>query len=118
MKMLSKDARGFIEEVAMYVRSDARAKTVAPRVTSLLTKVTAAAKREQNAQVKSAVALLEPEKKRIEAVLVRLLGHSVECQYSIDESLVGGIKIQVADWIVDSSLTTQVASIARSILSV
>jgi F-type H+-transporting ATPase subunit delta len=118
MKMLSKDARGFIEEVAGFVRSDARAKTVAPRVTSLLTKVTASAKREQNAQVKSVVQLSGPEKKQIEKLLIRLLGHAVECHFSIDESLVGGIKIQVADWIVDSSLTTQVATIARSAESV
>lgn len=118
MKTLSKDARGFIDEVATYVRSDARAKTVAPRVTSLLTKVTVAARRENNAQVKSAVVLNEQEKKRIEVLLRRLLGHSVVCHYSIDESLIGGIKIQVADWVVDSSLATQVAAIARSVTSV
>jgi F0F1-type ATP synthase delta subunit len=118
MKTLSKDARGFIEEVATYVRQDARAKAVAPRVNTLLTKVTAAAKREQNAAVKSAVALLAPEKKRIESVLGKLLGHAVTCHYRIDESLIGGITIQVADWVVDSSLATQVAAIARAITSV
>ena len=116
--MLSKDARGFIEGVATYLRSDARAKTMIPRVQSLLTKVTTAAKKEQSAQVKSVVALLEPEKKQVETVLVRLLGHTVECHYSIDKSLVGGIKIQIADWVVDSSLTTQLTNIARSIVSV
>ena len=118
MKTLSKDARGFIEGVASYIRSDARAKTMVPRVASLITKVTTAAKREQSAQVKSAVELFPEEKKRIEAILVRLLGHTVECHYSIDTSLVGGIKIQVADWIVDSSLTTQVTTIAHSLSSV
>lgn len=118
MKTLSKDARGFIEGVATYIRSDARAQRVVPKVQSLLTKVTAQAKKEQSAQVKSAVLLLGLEKKRIEALLARLLGHSVECHYSVDEGLIGGIKIQVADWIVDSSLTTQVTAIARSIVSV
>jgi F-type H+-transporting ATPase subunit delta len=118
MKALSKDERGFIDEVASFVRSDARAKTAVPKVQSLITKVTAAAKKEQSAQIKSAVHLLVPEKKRIEAILVRLLGHVVECHYSVDESLIGGIKIQVADWIVDSSLTTQLVDIARSARSV
>jgi len=118
MKMLSKDARGFIEGVATYIRSDTRAKRMVPRVQSLLTKVTAAAKKERTAKVKSAVALLPVEKKRIEMILARLLGHSVACQYSIDKTLVGGIKIQVADWIVDSSFTTQLTDIARSITSV
>jgi F0F1-type ATP synthase delta subunit len=118
MKTLSKDARGFIDEITTYVRSDARAQTVAPRVTTLLTQVTAAARREQTAQVKSAVTLLGPEKKRIEAVLVRLLGHAVECRYSVDKSLIGGIHIQVADWIVDSSLATQVATIAHAVTAV
>jgi len=118
MKMLSKDARGFIEGVASFVRSDARAKTMIPRVQSLLTKVSAAAKKEQNAVVNSVVTLLPAEKKRIETLLERFLGHEVECHYSIDTSLVGGIKIQVADWVVDSSLTTQLTRIARSIVSV
>lgn len=118
MKTFSKDARGFIEGVASYIRSDARAKSVVPKMQSLITKVTVAARKEEHAEVKSAVMLLLPEKKRVEALLAKLLGHSVTCHYSIDGSLVGGIKIQVADWIVDSSLATQVATIARSILSV
>lgn len=118
MKTLSKDARGFIEEVATYVRADARAKAVAPRVGTLLTKVTAAAKREQNAAVKSALPLIAPEKKRIELILAKLLGHTVSCHYRTDASLIGGIKIQIADWIVDSSLATQVATIARDITAV
>lgn len=116
--MLSKDARGFIEGVASFVRSDARAKTMIPRVQSLLTKVTEAAKKEQSAQVKSTVLLVGPEKNRIETLLTHLLGHTMECHYSIDTSLVGGIKIQVADWVVDSSLTTQLTRIARFIVSV
>jgi F-type H+-transporting ATPase subunit delta len=118
MKVLSKDARGFIEGVATYIRSDARAKTMIPKVQSLLTKVTADAKKEQSAEIKSALALLPAEKKYIEALLADLLGHAVNCRYSIDATLVGGIKIQVADWVVDSSLTTQLTNIARSIESV
>ena len=118
MKVLSKDARGFIDSVASYVNSDVRAKNVAPKVQSLLTKVTAAAKKEENAQVQSAVALLPAENKRIEALLTTLLGHTVTCHYSIDPVLIGGIKIQVADWVVDSSLTTQLRTIAQTVSTV
>jgi len=118
MKVLSKDARGFIDSVASYVNSDVRAKNVAPKVQSLLTKVTAAAKKEENAQVQSAVALAPSEKKRIEALLAGLLGHTVICHYSIDSMLIGGIKIQVADWVVDSSLTTQLATITQTVSTV
>ncbi len=115
MKTLSKDERGFIEEVASYVTGDERVKTAVPKVQSLLSKVTASAKREQNALVTSAVPMLSTEKKRIEDVLGRFLGHTVQCHYTIDESLVGGLKVQVADWIVDSSLTTQLRDIAQSL---
>ena len=118
MKTLSKDARGFIEGVAAFVRSDARAKSAAPKVQLLLNKVTASAKKEENAQVETAVILLPPEKKRIEDVLAGLLGHTVTCHYSINTALIGGIKIQVADWIVDSSLSSQLTTIAHSRLSV
>jgi F-type H+-transporting ATPase subunit delta len=118
MKTLSKDARGFIEEVASFVRSDARAKSAIPRVQSLITKVTASARKEENAQVKSAVVLTPGEKNHVETLLTKLLGHAVTCHYSVDTSIVGGIKIQVADWIVDSSLTSQLTDIAHSITNV
>jgi ATP synthase F1 delta subunit len=118
MKVLSKDERGFIEGIASYVRSDTRARTAVPKVQSLLTKVTAAAKREQTAQIKSAVGLTAPEKKRVETLLSKLLEHNVECHYSVDASVLGGLKIQVADWVVDSSLSSQLKGIARFIASV
>jgi F0F1-type ATP synthase delta subunit len=118
MKVLSKDERGFIDSVASYVNSDARAKSVAPKVQSLLTKVTAAAKKEENAQVQSAVELLPAEKKHIEVMLAKLLGHTITCHYTRDAALIGGIKIQVADWIVDSSFMTQLHSVAQSLLTV
>lgn len=118
MGTLSRDARGFIEGVTRYIRSDSRAKGVLPKVRSLLTRVTSQAKKEQVAHVTSAVALGAPEKKRTESALSGLLGHPVQCVYRIDASLLGGMKIQVADWIVDTSLLTQLGNIARSIVSV
>lgn len=118
MKSLTQDERGFIEGIASYIKSDARARGAVPKVKSLLAKVTASAKKEQSAQIISTVLLTDAEKKRIESILNKLLGHTVECHYSIDKSLIAGIKIQVADWIVDSSIITQVATMTRSIISV
>ena len=51
-------------------------------------------------------------------LLAGLLGHTVTCHYSINTALIGGIKIQVADWIVDSSLSSQLTNIAHSLLTV
>ena len=118
MKALSKDARGFIDSVASYVRSNAKTRSVAPKFQSLISKVTTAAKQEENAQVQSVVPLLPSEKKHVESILITLLGHPVTCHFSLNASLGGGIKIQVADWIVDSSLTTQLTSIAHSLSTV
>ena len=69
MKPLSKDARGFIEGVTSYIRSDARGKQVLPRVEALFTKVTNAAKKERVATVTSVLSLSESEKLSVERVL-------------------------------------------------
>lgn len=116
MKTLTKDARGFIEGVTAYIRQDRAGARVLPRVESLFTKVTATAKRERSARVLTAVPLTGAERDTVTKSLEKILGHAVECDFKVSEELLGGIKVQVADWVVDSSLATQLASIAESLM--
>ncbi len=116
MKTLSKDARGFIEGVTSYIRSDARASQVLPRVNSLLAKVTLAAKKERVATVSSYVPLTVGEKTSVTRMLVKLLGHDVEPRFQENAELLGGMKIQVADWVVDTSLSSQLANLTRTLV--
>lgn len=117
MNTLTKDARGFIDGVTEYIRSESHEKSLLPRVQSLFTKVTSQAKKENQAEVQSAVVLTRGEKNEIEQLLARLLGHRVTCQYRHAPAILGGIKITVADWVVDSTLATQLTTIAGSLES-
>lgn len=116
MKTLSKDARGFIEGVTRYIRSDSRGKQVLPRVSALFTKVTTAAKKERVASVSSVVLLTEAEKTLVKRVLVRILGHDVDCRFTMDPVLLGGMRIQVADWVVDTSLSSQLNALSQTLV--
>ena len=112
---LTKDAKGFIEGVVSYLSTDASAPSVMPRVTTLLHKVSAQAKKERLAKVYSVVSLTTDEKKLIIHVLTKLLGHTVEIEPVIDTHLVGGLRIQVADWILDTSLDHQLEEMMMSL---
>jgi len=116
MKPLSKDARNFVEGVTRYIRRGKHGKDVLPRVQSLFTKVTGAAKKERTASVTSVIVLSENEKLNIKHIVGNLVGHDIDCQFRLDPVLLGGMKIQIADWIVDTSLSSQLTNMARTLL--
>ena len=60
--------------------------------------------------------LFRSEKEAVTKMLERILGHEVECKFTVHEELVGGMKIQVADWVVDTSLSSQLASMSESLI--
>ena len=111
---LTKDAKGFIDGVVSYLSSEKSGPTVMPRVTTLLHKVSAQAKKERFAKVTSVVSLTTDEKKHIALILTKLLGHGVEIETVVDTHLVGGLRIQVADWILDTSLDRQLTEMVSS----
>jgi F-type H+-transporting ATPase subunit delta len=115
MKTLSKDTRGFIDGVVKYIRNDSRGKEIIPRVSALFTKVTSAAKKERIATVTSAVLLTESEKKAVAGTLTGILSHDVECRFSVTPELLGGLRITVADWVVDTSLSGQLMRLTQSL---
>lgn len=116
MKTLSRDARGFIEGVTTYIRSDAHARQVLPKVSALFSKVTTAAKKERVATVSTCITPTESEKTAVTEMLERILGHEVECRFTVNEELLGGMKIQVADWVVDTSISSQLTSMSESLI--
>lgn len=111
---LTKDAKGFIEGVVSYLSNEKSEPAVMPRVATLASKVSAQAKKERFAKVYSVVKLSSDEKKHIARVLTSLLGHGVELESTIDTHLVGGLRIQVADWILDTSLDYQLKEMLSS----
>ncbi len=118
MKPLTRDARGFIDGVTKYIQTEGTTQTVLPKVQNFFSKVTGQAKKERLATVTTVVALTQPEKSALEKILTKLLGHDVECNYATDAKLLGGMKVQVADWVVDSSIQTQLSALAESLKSI
>lgn len=111
MNALSKDAKGFVDAVVSQLVDlpVGRQEGTVNRVRSLLSKVTAQAKHEKNAHVESALPLTSEEKTAVEALLAKLLGHSVDVAYKVNPDVIAGLRIRVADWVLDSSFLGQLA---------
>ena len=109
---MSQDAHDFVDGVVSYLKKDRHSKTALPKVQAFLGKVTAAAKKQKVARVESALALTQTEKDTIKSALVHHLGHEVGLECSINTNLLGGLKNQIGDWIVDTSLKSQLDQMA------
>lgn len=113
---LTKDARGLVSEVVAYLKKDTRVTSVAPRMQTLLTKVSSQAKREKTAHVQTSVAMTELEKKKISSVLEEMVGHEMELVNEVNAQIIGGLHIQVGDWVVDTTLSGQLTDMARRLI--
>ena len=67
--------------------------------------------------VTSALPLSEDQKKRVEERLLETTGFvSLETEYAVDESLLGGLVIRIGDRVVDSSIKTRLEEIRRDLM--
>jgi len=87
-----------------------------PDVQILLEKVTSQAKKEKYARVEGSVPFTEDEKKKISSVLAKLIGHPVILRSRISPDVLGGVKIQVGDWVVDTTLKYQLGKLSEVLL--
>ncbi len=88
-----------------------------PDVKILLEKITSQAKKEKVAKVETSVACTDKEKKAIGAFLAKLIGHPVTVQTHVNPNVLGGLRIQVGDWIVDTTLVNQLNKLSDVLLS-
>ncbi len=117
MTSLTRDARFFVDGVTKYLRGSGAAGTMLPKVTAALHKITTSARAGKLARVESSVALSSKEKSDISRFLSRLLSHEVFLQCTINKELIGGFRIVVGDWIVDTSIATQLSSMQEQLTS-
>lgn len=116
MAALHKDARFFVDGITTYLRSEGKlGDGVIPRMTALFDKVTSSAKGQKIAHVESAVPLNATEKQKISLLLARLLGHDVEFDYLVEKHAIGGFKIQVGDWVVDTTIRGQIDALQNAL---
>ncbi len=68
------------------------------------------------AHVSTPIALTEAEKDKVEQRLLETTGYkSFEMEYSVDESLIGGMVIRIGDRVVDSSIRTKLYNLTREL---
>ena len=113
---MTKDARGFVQGVVDYLRKDGNNSHSVPKVQSLLYKVTETAKRQKQAHVESAVKLTIVEQQALSRVLSRVMGHEVGVDCIVTPSLIAGVRIQMADWIVDTSFQSQLTEMKHLLI--
>ncbi len=109
---LTKDERGLVDGVVSYLRHEGRSKTMVPKVQAFLGKVTSRAKKEKIAKIESSVSLTTEEKEGLAKALFHHLGHEVELDCVVKPEIVAGFRIQVADWVVDATLTSKLEQMA------
>ncbi len=107
MKSLHSDARGFVTGVMTQLKKTGKASAMTPRVQSLLMKMTAGARKERQAIVESPVKLSADEERSIEQILARVSGHDVSLETRIEPDLIAGIRIQMGDWVMDTSMKSE-----------
>ena len=112
MKSAAKDARGFVEGVMSHLKQTGKARAVSSKVQSLLFKMSSSAKREHQATVESSVKLTPSELQHIARMLAIHTGHEVGVTSVITPSLIGGIRITMADWVMDASVSSQLHAMA------
>ncbi len=113
---ITKDARNFVDGIVSYLKKDKHVTQVVPKVRALLGKVTAQAKKQKIAHIESAIQLSQTEKTLIEKTLVHHIGHDVELDCQINAEVLGGIRIQIGDWIIDTSLKSQLEQMATVLI--
>lgn len=116
MTLLAKDTRGFVNSVVANLRKEGKAPTQLPRLQEMLRRISMRAKNEHVALVSSSIALTNPEKHRIETALARIIGSPMTLECSVNPELLGGVRIQVADWIVDSTIAGQLETMKHAII--
>ena len=91
-------------------------------IESILLEVIASIKEYNNigtAYVTTAIALEEKEKNNIEKRLLATTKYeTMECNYNVDASLIGGMIIRIGDRVVDSSIRTKLEKLERELLNI
>lgn len=113
---ITKDARGFVAGVVDYLRREGKVAHSVPKVQSLLFKMTAGAKKQRQATVESAVSLTISEEQAIAKSLAHMVGHQVSLTSSVNPDLIAGLRIQLADWVVDTSFRARLEKMAALVM--
>lgn len=117
MTTITRDARFFVDGVAKYLKTGGSNGVLLPKVTAALHKITSSASAGKTATVETVVVLTGPEKLQLGRFLSRLLSHAVTLECRVNKNLIGGIRVTVGDWVVDTSVATQIRAMQEALSS-
>jgi F-type H+-transporting ATPase subunit delta len=75
-----------------------------PRIVDALAEVAAEQRRQQVAEVRSAVSLSAEQRKRLQSALSKATGKEVEVKVVVDPSVIGGVVARVGDQVFDGTI--------------
>jgi len=113
MSNLPKDARGFVDGIVDYLKNKKEASTTVPKLKKLLAKVTKDNSTMVTAHVDTAVSLTVDEAKQISKALSKLVGRPIFIESHIKPEIIAGIRVRIADWIVDMTYEQTVQTMAQ-----
>jgi F-type H+-transporting ATPase subunit delta len=67
-------------------------------------------------KVETAVALTRDEMADVSASIDKLMGHPVKLQYEVRPDILGGLRITVGDWVLDTTLSGQLDELKANLL--
>jgi len=116
MIKMSKDAKNFVEEIVGHLKKDAGNERPFPKMQNLLKKVSDSAWKENTAKITTAVVLNFQEKEQLVNVLSHRLNKPITLECTVRPTIVGGIKIEIADLIIDLSYEEKLRGIEAMLL--
>lgn len=116
MAKLTKHARGFIHDVVSYIQKGKQVNKAVPELRRLLSRVSKDAEDDITAHVYTAIPLSPEEKTQIQKVLTRVSGQEIQVISSVVPSVLGGIKIQIRDWVVDMTYLKTVQNMSQMLM--
>jgi len=116
MKSLTKDARLFVDGIVGQLKKGKGKDQRLPKIQSLLRKVSDQAWQKNTAKVISTIPLTVSEKEEITTSLSKKMGIDIVIVSEVDPALIGGIRIEVADYVLDMSYKEQLQRIQSVLL--
>lgn len=116
MAKLTKNARGFIHDVVSYIQKGKQASQAVGGLRKLLSKVSKDAQDDITAHVHSATPLTIEEKRQIQKTLSTISGREITVISTVTPSVLGGIKVQIRDWVVDMTFLKTLQNMSHMLM--
>lgn len=116
MKKLNSDARSFVKGIVNHLKKGAYGNSPFPKIQTLLRKVSDHAQKENSAKIITAVPLQQQEKELLTQILSRKMNQDINLECMVQPDVLGGIRVEIADYIIDMSYKEKLRAIGLLLL--